>query len=345
MAYLNLHFAIDARRTERGPRIMVLGPSDAGKTSLVKILAAYALKRGQTPMIVNLDPREGVSTVPGTISAMPVTNMLDIVDGFGTSRSTGTTEISPKIPLSYAYGVDEPGRNVKYFKHLLTRLSLAVNSRLSSTPKEQEGGLLVDTSGLIDHGDGYDLINTAISDLEIDVLVIMGSERLYSDMLKRYDSPSLTVLKVPKSGGVVQRDVTFVRNYQHSQIKRYFYGDARNSLNAFTLSVSFDDVEFHAVDEALGINTSLMPIGTETTTSKSFASPVAASSLLTHNLVAILDAPKGSSGEVLSESSVIGYLLITDVDDEKRKLTILAPFQGRIPGYALLVTGQKYTDT
>lgn len=59
MAYMNCHFALNRLRIATGgPRVIVIGPEDSGKTSLVKILAAYALKSGSNPVLVNLDPRE-----------------------------------------------------------------------------------------------------------------------------------------------------------------------------------------------------------------------------------------------------------------------------------------------
>ena len=93
------------RAAGQGPRVMVVGPESAGKTSLIKYLANYAMrspavasvregesKREKTeesdedgdektmseitgwwPMIVTLDPAEGAVPVPGCISAIPLT--------------------------------------------------------------------------------------------------------------------------------------------------------------------------------------------------------------------------------------------------------------------------------
>ena len=39
-------------------QVMVVGPSDAGKTSLCKILLSYAFKNSHQPLYVDLDPSE-----------------------------------------------------------------------------------------------------------------------------------------------------------------------------------------------------------------------------------------------------------------------------------------------
>ena len=65
-AYTNLHFALEKERgmagespTVQGPRVMIIGPENAGKPSLVKILTAYAVRQGRNPAVVNLGPKEG----------------------------------------------------------------------------------------------------------------------------------------------------------------------------------------------------------------------------------------------------------------------------------------------
>jgi polyribonucleotide 5'-hydroxyl-kinase len=68
-AYLNLHLALDGLRREQaasnsatsdsyGPRVILVGPEDCGKTTLGRILVSYAHKMGWMPLYVDLDPRD-----------------------------------------------------------------------------------------------------------------------------------------------------------------------------------------------------------------------------------------------------------------------------------------------
>jgi polyribonucleotide 5'-hydroxyl-kinase len=327
MAYLNCHFALAQLREEAGqseaggPRVLIIGPDDAGKTSLVKILASYAIKQGHQPLLVNLDPREGMSTVPGTLSAMPLTSVLDVVDGFGNATTTGMTELTPRIPLSYCFGSEDPSRNLKYYKLLMTRLSLAAASRASKDAAQRQGGMLIDTSGLIDQAKGYDLIQAAVADFEVNVIITLGSERLYSDMSRKYDGQGvISVLKLPKSGGVVGRDAAFVRGQQDAAFRKYFNGDARQALSPFSLSVQFSDLKLVQVEEAgVGVNRSLLPIGSEQqVSSKAHVVPVEPSSLFLNSMIAMVQAESHEASEVVSQSSVLCHMLVYVLTDTKK---------------------------
>ena len=64
LSYANLHFALEKLRQisedtrSRGPRVLILGSEDAGKTSLTKILTSYATRQGRKPIVVGLDPKQ-----------------------------------------------------------------------------------------------------------------------------------------------------------------------------------------------------------------------------------------------------------------------------------------------
>lgn len=87
-AYMNLHLAFEHMRVRslaklRGsptpedtggipdgpPRVLILGPEDAGKTTAGKILTNYAVRAGQNwqPMLVNADPSEVSSNLSNSI--------------------------------------------------------------------------------------------------------------------------------------------------------------------------------------------------------------------------------------------------------------------------------------
>lgn len=59
---------------------MVVGPVDSGKSTLSKVLTAYACRIGRTPIMIDVDVGQGEISVPGTVAAMP-THMkcLDVV--------------------------------------------------------------------------------------------------------------------------------------------------------------------------------------------------------------------------------------------------------------------------
>lgn len=68
MSYANLHFTLERLRQqaensrEKGPRVLILGAVDAGKSTLAKILTGYAVRQGRTPILVGLDPKQVSST-------------------------------------------------------------------------------------------------------------------------------------------------------------------------------------------------------------------------------------------------------------------------------------------
>lgn len=71
-SYANLHFTLEKARQHaedtqsKGPRVLVLGSEDAGKTSLAKILVGYSVRQGRNPILVGLDPKQVIIMVSPT---------------------------------------------------------------------------------------------------------------------------------------------------------------------------------------------------------------------------------------------------------------------------------------
>lgn len=257
--YVNLHFALETMRQEAqgsgkdGPRVLLLGPDDAGKTSLAKILTAYATKVGRQPLVVNLDPREGMLSVPGTLSATAFRTMLDIENGWGSSPMSGPSPVPVKLPLVYSYPLANPlDAEGSVFRPIVSRLALSVTGRLAEDEEARETGIIVDTPGILSSGKpgSLELINHIVTEFAITTIVVLGSERLYSTMVKQYDNqPSasasaaifderISVLKLSKSGGCVDRDDAFLKATCESQIRSYFFGNPMPTTTSAALSLS-----------------------------------------------------------------------------------------------------------
>ncbi|CAZ85735.1 unnamed protein product [Tuber melanosporum] len=360
--YTNLHFALEKQRgmadespTAQGPRVMIIGPENAGKTSLVKILTAYAVRQGRKPAVVNLDPKEGVLSLPGTLSATSFSTIMDVEEGFGSSPTSGPSPVPVKLPLVYYYGLETPEGNAKLYKALVSRMAVAVSSRLSEDDQNRSSGIIIDTPGTISQTPaGYDLLHHAITEFSITTLVVLGSERLYSDMLRRFEDrpnhqhqpPPISIIKLSKSGGCVDRDDAFLRASRERSIREYFFGEPKKrTLSPYTMTVGFDDLNIWRVSEASTLNASLLPIGHDDDEEdggggggQALLVQAECSMLLQHSVAAVLHAEVGDEAHVLAESSVMGFVYIASVDEQKRYMKILAPMPGRLPPKPLVVS-------
>lgn len=276
--YVNTHFALENLREEaskigrEGPRVLVVGPTNAGKTSLVKLLTAYAIRMGRQPMVVNTDSREGLLSIPGSLTATPFASILDVEQGWGSSPTSGPGPVPVKLPLCYYYGLPSPEDNTKLYKPVLTRLALATTSRLADDTTIKETGMIIDTAGIISQGKGgYDLISHIVSEFSgqlassirrwnllsyiVNTILVLGSERLHSDMLRRFSSyrtssgESITLVKLDKSGGCVDRDDNFMQQSREAAIKEYFFGDSKRVLSPHNQFVNFDEVTIFKVGD------------------------------------------------------------------------------------------------
>lgn len=81
----------------QGPRIIVVGPVDSGKSTLSRMLLSWAAKQGWKPTFVDLDIGQGFITIPGCIAATPIELPIDPVEG-----------VPLEMPLVYFYGHTTP---------------------------------------------------------------------------------------------------------------------------------------------------------------------------------------------------------------------------------------------
>ncbi len=87
------------------------------------------------------------------------------------------------------------------------------------------------------------------------VILVLGSERLYSEMVRRFDGTRastdevIRVVKLAKSGGCVDRDEAYMKQLRQAQIRDYFFGDAKRTLSPHTQIVAFSQLVIYKVHQ------------------------------------------------------------------------------------------------
>ncbi|KAH7394949.1 Pre-mRNA cleavage complex II protein Clp1-domain-containing protein [Phaeosphaeria sp. MPI-PUGE-AT-0046c] len=354
MSCANLHFALELLRdksvssggAEMGPRVLVVGPEHSGKTSLVKILTSYAVKTGRQPVVVNLDPKQGMLSVPGSFSAAAFSSIMDIEEGWGSSPISGPNPTPVKMPLVYHYGLKDPEEG-KVFKPIVTHMALAVTSRLEEKDKlSKQAGFIIDSSGAISQGKNgvYENIEHIVSEFSVNVLITLGSERLYSDMARKLSqrdpSEHVNVIRLDKSGGCVDRADDYMKALRHAQVREYFFGHGENTLAPSSQTCDFGELHIFQINQD---NTALYRSGDEdeydpsSISSANIYTRVTPSAALQNSLLAITTASPTDSQEVIRDSSVKGYIYVADVDETKKKVRLLSPQPGMIPANAMVL--------
>ena len=201
-----VHQRLEARRQHAaktgayGPRVLLAGPTDVGKSTAQRTLAGYAARLGWSPTIVDTDLGQGDLLVPGCIAASPVN--LRCADVTSPTGWTGLT------PISYFPGSASPGDVDRVWRHHVQQLAKSVDKRMAGDAAARAAGLFVNTMGWIEKG-GFDLLLHAIKALHIDVVLVLGNEALVTRLKgpKALGGLKLPPLPKPIADPVVQSTV------------------------------------------------------------------------------------------------------------------------------------------
>ncbi|KAM1015288.1 hypothetical protein ACFX1T_044982 [Malus domestica] len=353
ISYVNVHAVLEERRhrakplppddlNSQGPRVIVVGPTDSGKSTLSKMLLSWAAKKGWKPTFVDLDIGQGAITIPGCIAATPIEMPIDPVEG-----------IPLDIPLVYFYGHTTPSNNVDLYKVLVKELAQVVERQLSGNAESRASGMVINTMGWIE-GQGYELLLHAIDTFNANVVLVLGQapmtvrlfllnsqEKLWSmirNVLK--NKPGVDVVKLQKSGGVVSRNAKF-RQKSRSHRIRYFYGLA-NDLSPHSNIANFSDFSVFRIDGGPQAPRSALPIGAEPAADPTRLAPVNINRDLLHTVLAVSFAKEPD--QIIS-SNVAGFVFVTDVDIQRKTITYLAPSAGELPSKYLIAGTVTWLET
>jgi polyribonucleotide 5'-hydroxyl-kinase len=201
---------------------------------------------------------------------------------------------------------------------------------------------------------------------QVNIIVVLGSTGLEAELSKRFASEktslgeAITVVSLDKSDGAVERGEGFLQQCREAAIKEYFYGDARRTLSPQIQQVDFGSLVIYkypyCTSQSL-VSSSIPP------SPKSFSlpsqythanpktvGPVDAdygeslareqpSSRMENWTMAVMHASVKDAPETVASASVMGFVYVADVDEERQKLRLLAPVGGRL-GERPLVWGQ-----
>jgi polyribonucleotide 5'-hydroxyl-kinase len=143
----------------------------------------------------------------------------------------------------------------------------------------------------------------------VNVVIVLGHERLYSDMNRILNAkqPEISIIKLSKSGGVVERDKQFKNLLQRTKVHEYFYGTPKCELSPYSMLINYDDVKIWRVGDVIAPSSAL-PLGMEGSSNETQVVKVDSHEMCLHSILAILNAAPDEHENRLLESNVVGFI-------------------------------------
>jgi len=356
-----------------GPRVMVVGSHDSGKTTVCATLAAYAARAGRTPLFLELDPALGDSGAPpGAIAAVSVKR-----EDLSIEERSASLDVEP---LSYWFGHADPGESgehVLLYKHAVSLLASAVRDRLDKDAGARAAGFIVDSMAWkVGEAAGLQLILFVAAALDVDTILVMANDKLHADLTSAL--PAISVARIPRSGGLVTRDDRRRRRTRHLRVHAYFYGPALHAqaaqaaaaqaanggggaaaanmaLSPSTLELRLSDVSVYRVVEAASRSAAnaMLPVGQGSMLDPLQVVAVSASSDLVHSVLAVCHAPDAlrpppaqadNPHQYLLDCSAAGFAVVTSINVEAGTITLLTPCSGDLPSKHLLLGKMEWME-
>jgi polyribonucleotide 5'-hydroxyl-kinase len=361
--YANLHQQLEARRDAaaaagggaQGPRVLVCGSTDSGKSTLCRMLCAYACRVGRAPTLVDLDLGQGEVSIPGSLAATPLDKLCLSVEENFTHTSA----------MAFYLGHLSPAEHAPVYRNYVERLAGEVNRRQGLTGAGPAGaagaaarssGLVINTMGWVE-GEGYRLLLDAIRAFSADVVVVLGHDKTFANLradLAREGggggggapAPAVELIRLARSGGAVERSRDARKGARAARVKQYFYGPERGGgapplLSPELITVGFDDVTVLRVGGAAS-DAGLVPIGKASALDplRTATAPMTPAALM-NQVLAVTFA--GAENRV-PHTHVAGFVVVRAVNVAARTLTLLAPCAGALPGKFLLLGNNTWIE-
>ncbi|XP_010451798.1 PREDICTED: protein CLP1 homolog 5-like [Camelina sativa] len=333
MSYLRVHNSLLVERhrstsstrdsvPSQGPRVIIVGDTDSGKSTLAKMLLNWAAKDGWKPTYVDLNIGQSSITIPGTVSATPIEMPVDPVEGFPLDKA-----------IVHYFGHTTPTTNLRLYKSLVEELARELKQESFGNAESRASGMVIDTMGFIVR-QGYELLLHAIRTFNATVVIVLGQEEtLVNDLKKDLKfKKSLQFVNLEKSAGVFFRGSDFRKTLRNSNIQNYFYG-VTNDLTVYTKTVKFSDVQVYQIGDfpETSSSTSARRRGNDPLK----ITPVAIDEHLVNKVLAISYA-KQPDHQIIS-SIVAGFVCIKNVNTGEERITYISPSAAELPSKTLIL--------
>ena len=153
----------------QGPRVLIVGPPDSGKSTVARLLLAYAARMFWKPTLVDMDLGAGFIGVPGAFGAAVVEAPLALRGAIGDEKA-----------LMYYYGSMQPEHNDKLRATLMAQLAAAINERMEANPDERASGCMMNTGAWHGAGDKAFVLEM-IEMFAVDVVIVLN-QRIFRDL-------------------------------------------------------------------------------------------------------------------------------------------------------------------
>jgi polyribonucleotide 5'-hydroxyl-kinase len=174
---------------------------------------------------------------------------------------------------------------------------------------------------------------------------VIGPASLHQEFSNRFANEKtslgepIQVISIDESDGVVKRDEAFAQHSREAVIKEYFFGDAKRTLSPQIQQVDFSSLVIYKLadckfDTAFAIHYILVIDAdisiTDSPDEKQGLVLEEPSSYMQHWTFAVMNASVRDSPDVIRAANVMGFVYVADVDEDRRKIKILAPVSGRL---------------
>lgn len=203
---------------------------------------------GWWPVLVNLDPAVGSPPLPCTISAHPLsplpqstlTSATPLLPYGLTSPISGALPptaftASSSSSIAMWLGRESYRENDAHAKAIIHSLAHQVEKRMCRDLQARMSGMVIDSwaTSSADSKTKYAMVKEVVKAFHIDTILVLGQEKVTIDLTRIFGASNAAkeftpkppqVLKLPKSGGVVEEDDAYKSRLRNAQVRTYFYG-------------------------------------------------------------------------------------------------------------------------